>query len=127
MGIPRTEIVLFNSELYICANGNIADAATDINGCARFTGSLAAGGCVSSLDVHVDGVFICEIPVKINSPDHVPASPGYVDASDVAGLAAVLGNPRRYTICKDYNESGPPTIDAGDVVYFATVLGAHCP
>ena len=30
-------------------------------------------------------------------------------------------------ICSDFNESGPPTIDAGDVAFLATMLGAACP
>jgi hypothetical protein len=66
-------------------------------------------------------------PVRTNSPDHVPASPCHVDAGDISALASRLGNADRYSICFDYNETGPPTINAGDLSFFAHVLGAACP
>lgn len=126
VGVPAQEVVIFNSALCICPGGNIADAATDVNGCTSFSGTIRGGGCVENLTIFADGVSICTIPVKTNSPDHVPASPCFVDAGDISGLAFVLGRSDRYDICKDYNESGGPTVNAGDVSFFATVLGAAC-
>lgn len=126
VGVPAQEVVIFNSALCICPGGNISDAATDINGCTSFSGTIAGGGCVESLTIFADGVGICTIPVKTNSPDHLPASPCNVDAADISGLAFVLGRSDRYDVCKDYNESGPPTINAGDLSFFASLLGAAC-
>jgi hypothetical protein len=126
VGVPAQEILLYNAGLCICPGGNIADAATDINGCAQFTGTIRGGGCVEDLTIYADGQVICNTGIKTNSPDHLPASPCFVDAADIAGLASALGNPVNYTICKDYNESGPPTIDAGDLAFFASLLGAIC-
>lgn len=126
VGVPRQEIVIYNSGLCICPGGNVADAATDVNGMASFSGTIRGGGCVENLTIFADGVAICTIPVKTNSPDHVPASPCAVDASDLGALAARLGNPLQYNICFDYNESGPPTIDASDLAFFASLLGASC-
>lgn len=130
VGVPRQEIVLYHPALCICPGGNIADAATDINGCTSFSGTIAGGGCIpsgSGLDVFADGVWLCELPVKVNSADAVPASPCFVDASDIAALATVLGKQvgqAGYTICRDLNESG--RIDAGDVAYLASQLGDDC-
>jgi len=126
VGVPAQEIVIFNSALCICPGGNIADAATDINGHTTFTGTIRGGGCVESLSIFADGIGVCTTTVKTNSPDHVPASPCAVDASDLSGLAAVLGKVGQYTICKDYNESGGLTIDASDLSFFASLLGAAC-
>jgi hypothetical protein len=126
VGVPAQEVVIFNSALCICPGGNIADAATDVNGCTTFSGTIRGGGCVENLTIFADGVAICTIPVKTNSPDHVPASPCFVDAADISGLAFVLGRQDRYDICKDYNESGPPTVNAGDVSFFAALLGTAC-
>jgi hypothetical protein len=119
--------VIFNLGLCICPGGNIADAATDINGHTTFTGTIRGGGCVENLQVYADGVGIgSALLVKTNSPDLVPASPCAVDASDLASLASKLGIPLQYNICFDYNESGPPTIDASDLAFFASLLGAQC-
>jgi hypothetical protein len=126
VGIPAGEITIYNGALCICPGGNVADAATDINGCTTFSGTINGGGCVESLDIFIDGTFICSTTVKTNSPDHLPASPCNVDAADVSGLAFVLGRSDRYDICKDYNESGPPTVNAGDLSFFASLLGAAC-
>jgi len=127
VGVPAQEVVIFNSALCICPGGNIADAATDANGSTTFSGTIRGGGCVESLSIFADGVGICtRNDLKTNSPDHVPASPCFVDAGDLAGLAAVLGSIPGYTICKDYNESGPPTVDASDLAFFASLLGAAC-
>jgi hypothetical protein len=126
VGVPRQEVVIYNSGLCICPGGNVADAATDVNGSTTFSGSIAGGGCVENLQIYADGILICTIPVKTNSPDHVPASPCAVDASDLSSLATRLGNPAAYDICYDYNESGGPTIDASDLAFFATFLGAGC-
>ncbi len=127
VGVPAQEIVLYNSGLCICPGGNIADAATDINGHTTFTGTMRAGGCVENLQVYADGVAIgIPLQVKTNSPDAPPASPCAVDASDLSALASRLGNSAQYTICFDLNESGPPTIDASDLSFFASLLGAQC-
>lgn len=129
VGVPAAEISLYlNTEQYcICPGGNLADAATDSFGHTRFTGTIRGGGCAQSLSVYADGVFIGTLPVKINSPDHVPASPCHVDAADLSSLAGVLGNSLLYSFCYDYNETGPPTINAGDLSYFAALLGVECP
>jgi hypothetical protein len=127
VGVPAQEIVIFNIGLCICPGGNIADAATDINGHTTFTGTIRGGGCVENLQVYADGVAIgAALQVKTNSPDHVPASPCAVDASDLAALASKLGIVAQYNICFDYNESGGPTIDASDLAFFASLLGAQC-
>jgi hypothetical protein len=127
VGVPAQEIVIYNSGLCICPGGNIADAATDINGHTTFTGTIRGGGCVENLQVYADGVAIgSALLVKTNSPDHVPASPCAVDASDLSSLASKLGSIPNYSICYDYNESGPPTIDASDLSFFASLLGAQC-
>jgi hypothetical protein len=126
VGVPRQEVVVYNSGLCICPGGNVADAATDVNGATTFSGTIAGGGCVNNLQIFADGILICTIPVKTNSPDAVPASPCAVDASDLSSLATKLGSVPNYDICYDYNESGPPTIDASDLAFFATLLGAGC-
>jgi len=125
-GVPAQEVVIFNSNLCICPGGNIADAATDLNGRTTFSGTIRGGGCVESLSIFADGVGICTTSVKTNSPDHVPASPCAVDAGDLSAFAARLGIPAQYNICFDYNESGGPTIDAGDLSFFASLLGSAC-
>src|SRR5262249_45553298 len=63
VGVPLQEIVLFNSGLCICPGGNIADAATDMNGMTGFSGTLRGGGCVESLQVFADGVRLCSLAV----------------------------------------------------------------
>lgn len=125
VGVPRQEIVIYNSGLCICPGGNVADAATDVNGMAAFTGTIRGGGCVESLTIFADGIAICTIPVKTNSPDFVPASPCAVDAGDLGSLATRLGNPANYSICADFNENGG-TIDAADLAAFASFLGGGC-
>lgn len=126
VGVPRQEVVIYNSGLCICPGGNVADAATDINGMTTFAGTIRGGGCVESLTILADGVALCTIPVKTNSPDAVPASPCAVDASDLGALASRLGIPAQYNICFDYNESGGPSIDASDLAAFAGWLGGGC-
>lgn len=127
VGVPAQEIVLFNSNLCICPGGNIADHATDINGMTTFTGTIRGGGCGDPLAVFADGILIGVLPVKVNSPDRIPASPCAVDASDLAHLAAALGSEvgeAHYTICLDWNEDG--YVDASDLAWFAALLGAEC-
>jgi hypothetical protein len=133
-GIQASEVVLHNSALCICPGGNGADAATDANGCTTFSGSLAAGGCAATLDVYADGIFICTIPVGVNSADAGFATPCTTDAGDIGVLAAQLGssttNPAPppsnapYTICQDFTENG--ATDAGEVAFLAANLGALC-
>jgi hypothetical protein len=130
VGVPPQDVVLFHPSLCLCPGGNIADAPTDINGCTSFSGTIAGGGCIpetSGLMVYVDGILICAPPIKVNSADAVPASPCFVDASDIAALAAVLGKQvgqAGYTICRDLNETGK--IDASEVAYLASQLGDDC-
>lgn len=123
IGVPRQEVVLFNSGLCICPGGNIADADTDVNGHTTFTGSLNAGGCVSNISVFADGIFLAMLPVRFNSPDAVPASPCMVDASDLSGLVANRGSTN--APCFDWNEDG--IVDSSDIAYFATLRGGACP
>lgn len=132
-GIPSNMILLWNSALCICPGGNLADAATNINGVATFTGTLIAGGCVSNLQVWAEGQYICTlssagVTVKTNSTDyaHQGTSPCFVDASDLSYLATILGTPAAGLICSDFNEQGA-NIDASDLAYFAFFLGADCP
>ncbi len=132
VGVPAQEIVLFNSQLCICPGGNISDAGTDQLGRARFTGTMAAGGCVTSLNVFADGVLICQLnsggrTVKTNSPDyaHQGTSPCFSDAGDLAFFATQLGANATGRICSDFNELGS-TVNAGDLAYFAAFLGAAC-
>src|SRR5262245_3385801 len=105
VGVPRQGIVLFNSNLCICPVGNIADAATDANGATSFSGAMLSGGCVTTLSVFADGVFIATLPIKTNSPDAIPQSPCFVDAADLAAFMSVYGTENglhpNYTICKD--------------------------
>ena len=95
---------------------------------------MQAGGCVTSLQLYADGVFICtlrgpspaEVTVKINSTDGGVSSPCFTDSSDLASFAARIGKPAQYNICWDYNETGGPTIDSSDLAFFAAVIGAAC-
>lgn len=128
-GVPADEVTLFSSALCLCPGGNIADAATDSDGRTTFTGTIRGGGCAASLVVFAGGSAIGVTSggldnVAVNSWDHVPASPCFVDAGDLAGLATRLGVPANYTICSDFNEDG--FIDAGDIASFAARLGAAC-
>jgi hypothetical protein len=132
IGIPPQEIVMFNSNLCICPGGAASDAGTDSNGCATWTGTLSAGGCVDVIDVYADGVFICTLTdgattVKLNSTDQAQngTSPCFTDASDLAAFAAVLGAGSAGNICFDFNEFDD-FIDASDLAFFAAVLGAAC-
>jgi hypothetical protein len=132
IGVPAQEIVVFSSQLCICPGGNISDAGTDAAGMAQFTGTLAAGGCVTALDVYADGVYICTLNsaarnVKTNSPDyaHQGTSPCFADASDLGFFATVLGKTATGNICSDFNELGQ-TVDASDLAFFASFLGAAC-
>ena len=142
-GIPAQEIVISNAALCICPGGNIADAATDLNGATSFSGTIHGGGCAPSLTVFADGTGITQkvvaglmppaslTPPKTNSQDVLPSSPCFVDAGDLPALAQRLGCPSNcppmspgYTICVDWNEDG--AIDAGDAAGFAFPLGAAC-
>ena len=79
VGIPAEQIILFSVQLCICPGGANADAATDANGMATFTGTLNAGGCtftsIGRIDVYADDMFIGTLmdasgrTVKINSTD----------------------------------------------------------
>jgi hypothetical protein len=132
-GIPATEVVLYNSLLCICPGGNAADAATDVNGCTTFSGSIAGGGCAATLDVYIDGVFICTIPVGVNAGDSTGNCA--TDAGDTAKLSSGLGtsvtspgpippSTQAYTICLDFTEDG--FIDAGDIGNLASLLAKAC-
>src|SRR5512143_1294054 len=58
--------------------------------------TIAPNGAGETFAVLADGVALCTIPVKTNSPDAVPASPCAVDASDLGSLATHLGNSLAY-------------------------------
>jgi hypothetical protein len=125
-GIPRQEMILFNSGLLMCPGGTIADTHTDLQGRTSFTGALSAGGCVTSLRLYTDGVEMTELAIRTNSPD-LDAN-GAVDAGDVGALAMMLGSrvgDANYTICGDWNEDG--VIDASEVAAMASYLGRRCP
>jgi hypothetical protein len=125
VGMPANEIVLFSSSLCFCAP-KTADHDTDADGWTQISGTIAGGGCAQGLEIYVDGIFAGSVPININSTDSVLESPCFTDASDLAALAEKLGDPNAWDICFDYNESGPPTIDASDLAFFAAALGATC-
>jgi hypothetical protein len=133
VGIPAAEIVLYSGSLCICPGGSASDAGTDLNGCARFTGSIQAGGATSSLEVYADGVFLGVLrdgsgrTVKTNSPDfaHLGISSCYTDAGDVSVFATRFGTPALLNPEFDFNEMNE-TIDLGDLAYFAAFLGEAC-
>jgi hypothetical protein len=126
-GVPAADIILFNNNLCLCPGGNHADAPTDSLGRTTFTGSIAGGGCAESLDLYLfaSATYICTIPVKLNSTDTL-ASPCFTDGDDLLLLAQRYGDTSRWSICSDYNESGPP-IDLSDLAFLAAALGATCP
>ena len=140
VGMPAQQVQLFSNALCICPGGADSDAGTDANGCARFTGTLRAGGCATSIDVYADGVFICTLmdsngrTVKFNSGDqaHNLTSPCYTDASDLAGFARAFTQLASGSsdvgphVCFDYNEGGSLNIDTGDLASFASLLGRAC-
>src|SRR5215510_7306511 len=37
VGVPREEVVIYNAGLCVCTGGNVADGATDANGCTSFS------------------------------------------------------------------------------------------
>lgn len=127
-GIPADEIFLYNSNLCICPQGSHADAPTDSNGMTTFSGTIAAGGCVESLDIYwyrfPDSVLLCTTTVKTNSADVAGTGPCFIDDEEWVILSSRYGAPGAYSICSDYNESG--TIDLSDIAFFMRVLGAAC-
>lgn len=138
VGIPAEQITLFSPALCICPGGADADAGTDANGIATFTGTLRAGGCTAGIDgieVRAEGVFIATLvdntgrTVKINSTDaaHLLASPCATGASDLAYFASVFASLATNPLhaCSDFNERGA-YIDASDLAALAFVLGATC-
>ena len=124
-GTPADLFQLYSTDLCMCV-GKFADAAADEDGWVAFSGTLRAGGCAEGIDLWVDGVFAGTLPINFNSTDTAVASPCHTDAADLAAFAEVFGDPNAWGICFDYNESGPPTIDASDLAYFAARLGATC-
>lgn len=132
IGVPAQEIVMFNSNLCICPGGGASDAGTDSNGCATWTGSLASGGCVPTVDVYADGIFIATVSdgvtdLRLNSTDqaHAGTSPCFTDASDLAAFAQVLGTTSTGKFCFDFIATGN-TIDPADLGAFAEGLGKSC-
>jgi len=119
--LPADEIVLLASTA--CAWMH-PSGPTDAAGWTEFHGTLRGGGCVQSLTLFVAGTGTATIPIKLNSPDTIFASPGAVDAGDLSALVARLGIPTNYSICSDFNEDG--AVDAGDLSAFAAVLGSAC-
>ena len=126
VGLPAESIILYSTQLCMCSGWKPADAPTDENGWTSFSGTIRGGGCATHLSLFADGIGVTQIPIRINSPDTATGSPCHVDASDLAALAERLGRPESYSICFDYNESGPPTIDASDLTFFASTLGSQC-
>lgn len=126
VGLPAESIILYSPQLCMCSGWKPADAPTDENGWTSFSGTIRGGGCATHLSLFADGIYVVNIPIRINSPDTTTASPCHVDASDLATFAVLLGRPESYSICFDYNESGPPTINAGDLAFFASTLGSQC-
>ena len=129
VGIPAQNIILFHSDLHICGNGGsfaVADGPTDSNGETVFTGTIPYGGCSDVLDIYVDGIFVGQVPVKVNSTDLT--NDGFVDSSDIANLASRLGTTVGtigYSICSDWNEDG--ATDSGDVAVLVAALATACP
>jgi len=124
-GIPAQEIVLYSPTLSTCVYYFTPAQGTDLEGWTEFTGTIRAGGCAERLTLYWAGIALGEVPLRINSPDSGAASPGAVDAGDLAALTEHFGDAARYSICFDYNEDG--AIDAGDVARFAQSLGGACP
>jgi hypothetical protein len=122
-GIPADAIVLYSHELCLCVPWTAA-RPTDADGRTEFHGTIRGGGCATSLDLYVDGVYMATAPIKTNSPDTRAASPCFVDNSDLMALAARMGRPSRYGICFDYNEDG--AVDSSDLAFFAAALGRAC-
>ncbi len=120
-GMPADQMILWASGL--CVGTPLqADHATDADGYTEFSGTMAGGGCASSLTMFVYGLAVSPpIPILVNSPDTGGATPCALDASDLSALAARLGVPSRYSICSDFDESG--VIDASDLSFFAAALG----
>ena len=141
-GVARNEFTIENGAH--CPGGNVADAATDLNGSTTFT-QMRGSACSSGLTYTAGGLVVNQravpglmppaslVLIKTNSQDALPSSPGFVDAGDLAALAGRLGCPGPscpnmgvpgYSICSDWNEDG--FIDAGDVASFAQQLGVSC-
>ena len=123
-GIPAQAIILHSSDLCLCAPWTAA-SATDADGRTEFHGTLRGGGCATSLDLYVDGIYVVRVPIKTNSPDTQAASPCFVDSSDLAALAARIGRPSRYSICYDWNADGG--VDSSDLAYLAAATDHACP
>jgi hypothetical protein len=138
VGIPFQNVTLSSDNLCICAGGGASDAGTDTLGCARFTGTMRAGGCAGVLQVYADGIFTCELrdrpnrgvppgapTVKINSPDFgAVLSPCPTDAGDFAYFLGQIGarvGQERHSVCANFAfEDG--TIDASDFAYVSHFL-----
>ncbi len=126
VGYPAFSFQLWSPGLCMCSSGKFADASPDEDGWVEFSGTVNAGGCAEGIDLWIEGTFVATLPINFNSTDTVAASPCHTDAADLAAFAEVFGDPDAWGICFDYNESGPPTIDASDLAYFASRLGATC-
>ena len=131
VGLPAEAITITSNSLCLCVGGNFADGSTDSQGRTTFRGKLKGGGFATTLDVECDGVAIGALvdehgtTVKVNSP--VIYTYGcHVDAGDLAAFSAHFGEVGSYTIALDLNETGPPTIDASDLAYFARVYRQDC-
>ena len=124
-GLAADQILLYSSDTCGCEIAVMqASQPTDAEGWTEFHGTMVGGGCSESLLLFVDGFGVEVIPIRINSPDALPASPCAVDAGDLSALAARLGIPARYSICSDFNEDG--AVDAADLSTLAAVLGTAC-
>lgn len=87
-GLPPEDVVLWNSGLCEPLHPS---GPTDADGWTEFHGTLPGGGCRDALYLLVDGMAAGTVPLRTNSPDALPASPGGVDASDLSFFTASLG------------------------------------
>ena len=136
-GMPAAEIVIYSPDVCFCAGGNEADAASDAEGCARFTQQLRGGGCARVLEVWAGGVFIGElrdangVAIWTNSGDfaHMGTTPCQVDASDLALFATQLGRsalvPWPRGPCFNFNLYGG-NVSADELVFMSQWMGEKC-
>jgi len=112
-----------------CANGTVADASTDINGQATFTGPFYAGGITDGAsgeltEVVVNGSALVgsDMDIQFNSADMT--GDGAVNISDLSSFSAgYLGG--TYTYDVDFSYDG--VLNLSDLVLFSTAFNAVCP
>jgi hypothetical protein len=130
-GIPASDfwVIGWNDNLALCGgSGSInADAASDANGDATISGSLAAGGCDTGVQVVVQGTVIAD-PADWANPlclSIVAVSPDYnkdllVDIIDFSIFGPAFPSPpNAYDPCLDYDCNG-----IIDIIDFS-IFGQH--